>query len=83
MAVAWSFKNSGRRLGSLSRGVARNTKKFILPALRAPRVVRPASSSSPQILMLVFSDLRIDPRVLREARALADAGFRVRFSTPT
>jgi starch synthase len=60
-----------------------------LPALRAPRVVQPASSSSPQILMLVFSDLRIDPRVLREARALADAGFRVKIlypdamSTPT
>jgi starch synthase len=67
---------------SFSAKAARNTKTFLLPALRAPRAVSPASASSPQILVLVFSDLRIDPRVRREARALADAGFRVKILYP-
>ena len=67
---------------STSGKVARTMRNFILPALRAPRVVRPTSDSAPQILMIVYSDLRIDPRVRREARALADAGFRVRIVYP-
>jgi starch synthase len=77
---------------SMSSGLARNfvrtpldiirkTKALLLPALRAPGVARRASRSS-QILMLVFSDLRIDPRVLRGARALADAGFKVKILYP-
>lgn len=35
-----------------------------------------------EIVMLVVSDLRIDPRVEREARALAEAGYHVRVICP-
>lgn len=35
------------------------------------------SSASDEVVMLVISDVRIDPRVEKEARALAASGFRV------
>ena len=37
---------------------------------------------APHVVMLVVSDLRIDPRVLRSARALAGAGYRVTVMCP-
>lgn len=42
-----------------------------------------ARASGQTILMLVVSDLRIDPRVEREARALAKAGYAVHIACPT
>lgn len=39
-------------------------------------------ASGREIVMLVVSDLRIDPRVEREARALAEAGYKVRVICP-
>lgn len=41
-----------------------------------------AAASGRNVLMLVVSDLRIDPRVEREARALAAAGYRVTIICP-
>src|SRR5260370_15651423 len=38
--------------------------------------------SSPQIVMLVWAHLPTDPRVEREAKALAAAGFRVKIVCP-
>lgn len=40
------------------------------------------AKGSPHVVMLVVSDLRIDPRVLRSARALAGAGYRVTVMCP-
>ncbi|MGX5735309.1 glycosyltransferase family 4 protein [Bosea thiooxidans] len=42
-----------------------------------------ARAEGRDILMLVVSDLRIDPRVRREARALADHGYRVTVVCPS
>src|SRR5262249_15510646 len=41
-----------------------------------------ASASGNLIVMLVISDLRIDPRVEREARALAGAGYKITIIFP-
>src|SRR5262245_48619712 len=41
-----------------------------------------ANAVGRHVLMLVVSDLRIDPRVEREARALASAGYRVTVLCP-
>ncbi|NIX76822.1 glycosyltransferase [Microvirga terricola] len=68
-------------LKRLSR-TADTIKEFVVPALRAPRSVAPADDAAPLILMIVFSDLRVDPRVMREARVLANAGFRVKIVYP-
>lgn len=47
---------------------------------RAPGIGNAAGGND--VLMLVVSDLRIDPRVEREARALAAAGYRVTVICP-
>jgi starch synthase len=42
-----------------------------------------AHAGGREVLMLVISDLRIDPRVRREAQALAAAGYRVTVACPS
>jgi glycosyltransferase involved in cell wall biosynthesis len=52
-------------------------------ALRPLPGARPATGENPlEIVMLVVSDLRIDPRVLREAQALARSGYHVKVIVP-
>jgi glycosyltransferase involved in cell wall biosynthesis len=52
-------------------------------ALTAPRrAVAVSRQESARVVMLVVSDLRIDPRVLRSATALARAGYRVTVLCP-
>ncbi|WP_210253711.1 glycosyltransferase [Bradyrhizobium sp. BR2003] len=58
-----------------------------LPLLRAASRQGPFSrigtnASGTEVVMLVVSDLRIDPRVEREARALAEAGYEVTVLCP-
>src|SRR5438477_989569 len=76
-SFAGAVQNRASRFGALARA----TNRFVLPALLAPRSA-PLGGRSPLILVLVFSDLRIDPRVRREARALAAAGFNVKILYP-
>jgi glycosyltransferase involved in cell wall biosynthesis len=68
------------RLAGTTFGYVASGRPY-LPALRARR-----SSISPtrsrDVVMLVVSDLRIDPRVEREARALAAAGYAVKVLFP-
>lgn len=45
--------------------------------MRPPPKVRPGRTRSKRVVMFAVSQLRIDPRVEREARALVEAGFEV------
>ena len=63
-------------LGATSLGMFRYWR-----ALLGPHPVR-VQSEAPHIVMLVVSDLRIDPRVLRSATALAKAGYRITVICP-
>ncbi|MGO4573056.1 glycosyltransferase family 4 protein [Microvirga sp. 2TAF3] len=73
-----AFHSSLRRWSTTGNNIV----DFVVPALRAPRRVAPARDAAPLILMIVFSDLRVDPRVMREAQALAHAGFRIKIIYP-
>lgn len=66
------------------QAIAGNTLGAAVQAgrLALSRRRRKAASGSGEIVMLVVSDLRIDPRVEREARALAMAGFPVKVVFP-
>ena len=66
-----------RRLALLANALR---SPLLLQALRGPRP-GPADAS-PEIVMVVISNLRIDPRVLREAKTLASAGYRVKILYP-
>jgi glycosyltransferase involved in cell wall biosynthesis len=62
-----------------------NSVAWAIGSWRAPRsvpIVSPLPATRREIVMLVVSDLRIDPRVEREARALAAAGWRVLIIAP-
>ena len=47
------------------------------PALRRSRQSRVTHTAGKRVVMLVVSNLRVDPRVERAARCLAEAGYRV------
>ncbi len=79
-----------RNIGSMpGMRLARALRRGELPPLPMEAVMRwrlgpgvGARAIGRDVVMLVVSDLRIDPRVEREARALADAGYRVSVLCP-
>jgi glycosyltransferase involved in cell wall biosynthesis len=73
---------AGRR--AIGAGLRSLINVLATPAYWRVLAPRPAGRgpTSGEVVMLVVSEVRRDPRVEREARALADAGFRVKVIYP-
>lgn len=74
----WRIRTSARLITSWLRA-AKHSWAIFLPRFG---IFSARGNTSREIVMLVVSNLHIDPRVEREARALAGAGFKVKIIYP-